>query len=633
MIQNKKIWTVLGMMIAMALLVMVNTSPSAAQDSSPNLLPNPGFEGGYYNQDGVAELAVPLGYRMHWIDGQEINGSEGLAYRPETVVWNINQAPPHEQPLFWRDGIYNIKIFKGGHALYAALSTDVTLEAGARYRFVAPVFPDIVADYNEGNKVSPGTAESAGVRLGVSTQGAAWRDASQINYTGWFNAGNTPNFFFNMLDYSMEFTAPANNVTLWVEIFGQKQIPNNGYFMDGLSLVKIGNALPPTAVPTNTPTPGPTNTPLPTGPWFTPVPTRIPPTPLPTGPWFTPTPVPPTETPISADESGEDVDSGDETASDDTATTDGGAEAVAAVPVANPNAFLVLPTSTPDANGVIYAEIGPNDSVWSIAAKNGLTLDEILELNNMPQDEVIFVNQGDLLVVGFANPPAEAVEADSEGSEEPAANADDATDDTVEVGGSTEASAESDSEEVAAAEPVEVTAEPTEAPISGEICLKAYDDTNQNAAYDAGEPLRADVAFTILKDDQVQSSYISRVDTEVFCVEGLDAGAYRITRSKLPNETLSTAGDVNIMLSEGGSVTAEFGSFEEEVVAADAVSAVEAEESAEETAEDAPLTNDVAESADSAPNPTTGILIAVAVAAVLLLLAILVIILSRRGAQ
>lgn len=621
----------LGVAMLAAVIVMLNATPSAAQDNSPNLLPNPGFEGGYYNQDGIAELAVPLGYRMHFIDGQEINGSEGPAYRPETVVWNITQAPPEEQTLFWRDGIYNIKIFKGGHALYTALSTDVQLEPGARYRFVAPVFPDIVAGYEGGRKQSPGTAESAGVRLGVSAQGATWRDASQINYTGWFNAGNTPNFFFNMLDYSFEFTAPTANVTLWIELFGQKQISNNGYFIDGLSLRKIADAAPPTSTPRPTNTPGPTNTPLPVGPWFTPVPTRIPATPVPTGPWFTP--VPPTETPTAEplEEVVEPVDGGSTT--DDSAADDAASEvaAVPVAPVANPAAFQPLPTSTPDANGVIYAEIGPTDSVWSIAAKNGLTLDEILELNNMPKDEVIFVNQGDLLVVGFANAPAEVVEeeAESADSTDLSTESDDA--DAVVEGGSTEAASEDTSEEAVSTEPVEVTPEPTAAPVMGEICLKAYEDENQNAAYDLGEPLRADVAFTILKDDQVQSSYISRVDTDIFCVEGLESGAYRITRSKLPNETLSTAGDVNIMLSDGGSVTAEFGSYTEEVVADAGASAVEAEEAVAEV-EAAPLSADVAQ-ADNTPNPTTGILIAVAVAAVLLLLAILVIILSRRGTQ
>ena len=625
-----KLWTVLGVFIAAALVVVLNAQPSAAQESSPNLLPNPGFEGGYYNQDGVAELAVPLGYRMYFIDGQEINGSEGLAYRPETVVWNKTQAPPEEQSLFWRDGIYNIKIFKGGHALYSALTTDVTLEPGARYRFVAPIFPDIVAGYEAGQKQSPGTAESAGVRLGVSPQGATWLDASQINYTGWFNAGNTPNFFFNMLNYQMEFTAPTANVTLWIELFGQRQISNNGYFIDGLSLVKIGDAIPPTStpLPTNTPrptnTPGPTSTPLPVGPWFTPVPTRIPPTPLPTGPWFTPTPEPPTPLPEPPTiEPNLGTQGGGEAATD--------ANVSAGVPVAaNPSVFELPPTSTPDASGVIYAQVGPGDSVWSVAAKNNLTLEQILELNNMPEDEVIFVNQGDLLVVGFAGEPAEDATVEEE-ADDASAEAD-----MEELTPAEEEAVEDEmvEEEVVDEQPVavEVTVEPTAEPVSGEICLKAFEDENQNAAYDLGEPVRADVAFTILKDDQVRTSYISRADTDVFCVEGLEAGAYRITRSQLGNEELSTAGDVNIMLSEGGSVLAEFGSFTAEPAVA-AVDESEAPAEGNDTAESTALTADVAEAADNGPNPTTGLLIAVAVAAVLLLVAILVIILSRRGTQ
>lgn len=652
-------------MLAFAVALTVMLEPSASQAQGTNILPNGGFEGGYFNQDGIPEIAVPNGFKMHWLDNESFTNSAGLAFRPETVVWNIADAPVWEQDLFWRDGIYNLKIFKGGAPVYAALSTDVNVIKGARYRYTVPIWVDIVNGYtNQGEKIAPGDPTWGGVRLGASVQGATWRDAGQINYTPWFNSDNTPGFYLNMLDYTIEFTATSDRMTLWAEMYGSQPLPNNGFFLDGLSLVQV--SIPPTATPvwptatptqpwpTRTPTPWPTRTPIP--PTSTPIPTAtntpiptntptptITPTPLPTGPWFTPTPTvdfeatrraqQPTPAPVVV------VPAGGASASD-------GGQAVAAVAVPAAPSGPVEGTFVQD--GVIYATVGANDSVWSIAAKNGLTLDEILTLNNLPENEVIFVKQGDNLIVGYEEQP-EAVE---ESSEE-AAEGDSAETDSAEAadtagggeGASDEAAAtaedgaaEGEAAEAATAEEPEVveepepptaTPEPTATPALAQLCLKAFDDANQNSAHDAGEALRGNVAFTVLNGEAVVSNYISDGQTETYCIRGLEAGAYRITRSKLENETLTTSGEVAVSLTEGAVVDALFGSYiEEPVVEVAEVSESSADvalsDSAETTAEEATV-------ATQSSNPMNAILIAVAVAAALLLIAILVILLSRRS--
>ncbi len=670
--KNRK-WVSISVLIALIATIAVMVSPNSSQAQGNNILPNGGFEGGYYNQDGIPEIAVPLGFAMHWLDAQEFPGSVGLAHRPETVVWNIEDAPEWEKDVFWRDGIYNLKIFKGGAPVYAALSADVNLVKGARYRYTVPIFVDIVNGYNDDGKIAPGDPSWGGVRLGVSELGATWPDASQINYSSWFNSANTPGFYLNMLDYSFEFTAQSNKVTLWAEMFGSQPLPNNGFFLDGLSLVQV--SIPPTATPvwptatptqpwpTRTPTPWPTKTPLPTStalPTSTPIPTNTPiptitPTPLPTGPWFTPTPTVNWQATETAEAAAQQpvVD----TSNEDGAATDGAAAApvaVAAVPPTESNAAPVEGTYVED--GVIYAVVSATDSVWSVAAKNGLTLDEILELNNLPQNDVIFVKQGDILIVGYAEEEAPAAEEAASEEAEPvaeddsadannaAASSEDGASEEAAVdtagGGEDVASDDSDDaamaaeEESAEAEPApepteEATPEPTATPATAQLCLTAFDDLNQNATRDDGEALRGNVAFTVLNGEAVISNYISDGQTETYCIRGLAPGAYRVTRSKLANEELTTSGEVAVSLTEGAVVDALFGSYimepepEVEEVAAVADSA------------DTALSNDAsaAAQADVATpdsNPMNGILIAVAVAAALLLIAILVILLSRR---
>lgn len=562
----------------------------------PNILGNPGFEGGYYNHDGIPELAVPNGWRMWWLDNQAFPGSNGNALRPETVVWFRGDAPVWEQDLLFRDGSYSLKIFKGGAPVYAGMSQDLNLQKGARYRFVVPIFADLVWAYNDdGTKTPNPNPAGGGIRLGASQQGATWRDAGTINYSGWWTPANTPNFHQNMLNYIFDFTATANQMTVWLEMYGADPMPNNGFFVDGLSLVKIAD--PPTSTPRPTNTPLPTNTPIPTSantatPTLTPTNT---PTPLPTGKWYTdtPTPIPPTETPAPIVGNGE----------------GGAVQQVAAI----------SGQATPDADGNIYAMVGPGDSVWSVAAKNGLTLDQILEYNNFPSDQAIFVAEGDLLIVGFAEPAPVEEEVVAETAADTASET--STDTTA---------AEGSTEEVAEAAPVvQPTDAPTEAPVGAEICLKAFEDSNQNALHDGDEPMREGVAFTILAGERVITNWLSD-GQQTFCVPNLTAGAYRVTRSKLANEQLTTGGEMAIALTDGASAEIAFGSY--------TMSAEEMEAASEQPAVQLANAVDVqpVEAPASAPandeNPANIVLLAVVAAAVLLLVAILVILLSRRSA-
>jgi hypothetical protein len=271
----KKIRTLLGLMILLIVTMsLIAGSAAAQQQVGDNLLVNSGFEGGHHNQNGISEITVPNGWRMHWVDGTTFPGAYNdlPAHRPETVVWNSTGGVPVGEELLWRDGIYTLKIFKPWAPVYAAMSQEVTgLQVGRRYRLIAPVFADIVKAYEGGQKVGPDIADAGQVRLGAGLVGAAWRDETAIAYSGWWTGASVPGFYFNYQTYIYDFTAVDTNMSVWVEVRSTYPYPNNGFFMDTLGLYALdavdNSVAPVTTVDPNapTPTPFPTPTPRPDG--------------------------------------------------------------------------------------------------------------------------------------------------------------------------------------------------------------------------------------------------------------------------------------------------------------------------------------------------------------------------------
>jgi LysM repeat protein len=65
-----------------------------------------------------------------------------------------------------------------------------------------------------------------------------------------------------------------------------------------------------------------------------------------------------------------------------------------------------VPTATPDADGVIYVEVLPNDSLWGIASQSGITLQELLAYNGLSENTII--QPGQKLIIGYGTPPPTA---------------------------------------------------------------------------------------------------------------------------------------------------------------------------------------------------------------------------------
>lgn len=264
------------LLLAATLIVAVFSFPrsdvSAQEIVSGNLFQNPGFEGGYFNQDSIPQIAVPNGWRMHWLDGVAFDGTEGkVAYRPETVVWNIQDAPENERSIFFRDGSYTLKLFKPWAPLFVALSQEVSgLEVGRNYRISAPIFVDIVESYESG-KVQPHRNDSGFVRFSVGSTGSGWRSAG-LTYSPTWTAENVFPFYLAQQTYIWDFTATAESMIIFLEMGSRHPYVNSGFFMDGVGLYALGttsnvpapassggsSAPPAQAGPTSTPFPTPT---------------------------------------------------------------------------------------------------------------------------------------------------------------------------------------------------------------------------------------------------------------------------------------------------------------------------------------------------------------------------------------
>jgi hypothetical protein len=182
-----------------------------------------------------------------------------------------------------------------------------------------------------------------------------------------------------------------------------------------------------------------------------------------------------------------------------------------------------LPTATPDAEGIIYAVVQPNDSLWGIAARAGISLTELLDLNNLTEDALI--QPGDRLIVGI-----------------------------VEATPTPEASPTL----VATREPPTATNTPQPGPVTA-VCLVAFSDENGNGERESTEPLQAGVAFTVFTAESVVANYVTDGISEPYCLMDLASGDYQITRSVGRGETLTNSGNRTVILDAGDQVMLGFG--------------------------------------------------------------------------
>lgn len=190
-----------------------------------NLLPNPSFEEGYSNQNGIAELHAPNGWRIEYQEGPTGFGSNAwdVYVRPDTRIFPAAFLPPEEHSLYIFDGSTTLKVFREQGALSMRLLTDVELGPGT-YVLEANFFADVFEKYENDHKVPPADPNAGEAALFAGTGGTGW---IANNYL----AKNTIKHTFTV--------SSAQTMTVGVGFRGRYAIANNGWFVDNLSLRQL----------------------------------------------------------------------------------------------------------------------------------------------------------------------------------------------------------------------------------------------------------------------------------------------------------------------------------------------------------------------------------------------------------
>lgn len=207
-------------------------APPAAEPTLPadpvlgvNLLPNPSFEEGHYNQNGVPELQLPNKWRLEWDEGPTGLGNEAWDnyVRPEVRVLSTAFLPPEEHSLYVYNGQHTVKAFKGNGAVSFRLMTDITLEPGT-YVIEAKMFADIVDKWENRAKQWAQDPTAAEFHFLVGDGGTVWTSQN-------YGQINVHNFTFTI--------DQTKTIPIGIGLKGKYAIANNGWFIDDLSVRRV----------------------------------------------------------------------------------------------------------------------------------------------------------------------------------------------------------------------------------------------------------------------------------------------------------------------------------------------------------------------------------------------------------
>jgi hypothetical protein len=223
--------------------------------------------------------------------------------------------------------------------------------------------------------------------------------------------------------------------------------------------------------------------------------------------------------------------------------------------VAQPTATFEPPTiitATPQADGSIVHTVQGGETLWSVAATYGLTLDEIRALNPDVED-LIYVGQKLLIREGAEEevteePTAEPTATDTEEPEP--------TEEVVATTGGGEVATETP---VVPAAPTALAAAPVEEQSGGTVCVTSYLDENRSGTRDAGEGLLPGMVIVVSNDSGELGRYTTDGASEPYCFQGLEAGTYQISQETNSNWLATTLTAWGVSLEPGVVENLEFG--------------------------------------------------------------------------
>lgn len=200
-----------------------------------NLLKNGTFDEGHYQWNNVPEIAIPTGWDFWYLEDfkTKLERQDHDFLKPETVVWNIKDAPEGEKKQFFLSGDYCLKVFKGWGPLWWKLSQKVSgLTAGASYRFTAPIYPDLVMKYEGGKKVFADDMLAGEHRL-IARLSPSKLGGKEVA-TEWLDGNKVP--FGKYTEVRLDFVADDSEAEVVVEVRGRWGLVNNGWFLDSVRL-------------------------------------------------------------------------------------------------------------------------------------------------------------------------------------------------------------------------------------------------------------------------------------------------------------------------------------------------------------------------------------------------------------
>ena len=200
----------------------------------------------------------------------------------------------------------------------------------------------------------------------------------------------------------------------------------------------------------------------------------------------------------------------------------------------------------------IFHTVDAGDTLISISLAYGVTLDQLLTLNDLHPEALLQIGQRLLVIRApqFADDADDTIEVDT---------ADTAAVDEIEaeaaIGGNVERGDLPPAPVIAADAPMR---DPTD--ISPQLCYSVFLDDNQNGMRDAGEASLPAATIRLLDAQDVeQLRYTTDGAAQPSCERRLERKLYLIEGAAPPGFGLTSASRLRLDLRSGGRVTVEFG--------------------------------------------------------------------------
>jgi LysM repeat protein len=197
-----------------------------------------------------------------------------------------------------------------------------------------------------------------------------------------------------------------------------------------------------------------------------------------------------------------------------------------------------LPTLAPRGEGAVVHVVQSGDTLSGISVQYGVSLDDLLRLNNLTRDSILNVGQEIVVKSGQGGVVTPQPTATLRATVAPTLAPKTTSTPTATLALSPLAT------------PTPLPPPPTATPVPGGVCMGAFEDTNGNTVRDGGEPGLAGVAFVISSAGVQVARYATDGSTQPYCLKTLPPGAYSV-QVTLPPGYVSAFDKADVALALG----------------------------------------------------------------------------------